>query len=317
MDKERAAAALAGIPPGATLVTNSGLLRITRTVAEDGKTPAFRWQAGRVTSVPDPDEETAIKRLASYREELLDASAVFDADGQQLGPSGTDADWIVSVAGDEPVVFQGHIEGARRRARDLYNERGGLCEVTVVEAKSGKVKEQITRKVETMTETTKNGTTKKAAKVEAPLPRGFKVGVGADLAPGDQVVTDADRGPERVVSIGSGGVSRGRSYLKLMLEPVAESGGEERRRFISPRKEYPIKKATKAEAKAQAEKAEKKLAASAKAAEKKTAVKTEKSAPAKNGKRAEKPAPVKAAQQVEMPAAGKAVEPEKTAVAAE
>ena len=94
----------------------------------------------------------------------------------------------------------------------------------------------------------KAGVTKnEAVKGKGPeAPEGFRVGTGAELAPGDLVVTDADRGPERVVGVGSGGVSRGRNYLKLTLEPVA-GGGEARRRFVSPRKEYPIKKAEQAE----------------------------------------------------------------------
>lgn len=88
-----------------------------------------------------------------------------------------------------------------------------------------------------------NGSRKKP---EPEVPEGFALLEGAVLAPGDRVVTDADRGPERVASIGSGGVSRGRAYLKLMLEPASPEGGEARRRFVSPRKAYPIRKATEA-----------------------------------------------------------------------
>ncbi len=280
MELKRAEQAIAGIPAGGSMVTGSGLLRITWIVGEDGTTPAIRWRAGRVTSVPDLDEEEAAKRLSHYKDSVLDGSAVFDAGGAQVGASRADGEWGVYVLdyeahdplGPPQVAISGHIEGARNLARDLYEERSGSCSVEIRDLTTGKTKETIRKKVHEMAETTsKNGSAKKEA---SPLPRGFKVGVGADLAPGDQVVTDADRGPERVVSIGSGGVSRGRAYLKLMLEAPAGGDGEPRRRFISPRKEYPMKKATKAEA----EKAAKRLAA-----EKKTAEKTEKKEAPKKG----------------------------------
>lgn len=127
-----------------------------------------------------------------------------------------------------------------------------LAKVRAYTAEEGTVKsfEEKLRADETLSElgvrSPKSGAAKKSKAVEAP--EGFKVGVGADLVPGDQVVTDPGRGPERVVSVGSGGVSRGRVYLKLMLEPIKEPGGERRRRFISPRKKYPLKKAAMAKA---------------------------------------------------------------------
>lgn len=263
MEIERAERAIARIPPGATLVTESGLLRITRTVADDGKTPAVRWQCGQVVSVPDISEEKAGSRLSKYRDVVLDGAAVFGADGAQVGASKADGEWGMFVLdfetrdplGPPDETIHGHIEAARVVARSLYNERGGVCSIEIRDMTTGKTKETITRKVETVTEsTTKNGS-KKTTKEAPPLPRGFKVGVGADLEIADQVVTDEKNGPERIVFIGSGGVSRGREYLKLMLEPPA--GGEARRRFISPRKEYPMKKATKAEA----EKIRKRIAA--------------------------------------------------------
>ena len=119
-------------------------------------------------------------------------------------------------------------------------------------AKDEEVRERVglNKAAKAQEEAKKNGaaTSRRSTKEPISVPKGFTVGTGADAEVGDQIITDES--PERIVSIGSGGISRGRAYLKLMLEPPKGKlgSGEARRRFISPRKEYPIKKAKKAEA---------------------------------------------------------------------
>ena len=259
--KPEAEALVAMLPPGGRIVSASGLLSVERVEVPEDPTTPIRWTSGRVVTFVSG--EAAVRRLSAFRPGPLSEMGAFGPEGEQLAGAAPEAGYHVEVLGapegyGERVHVAGHVELARRRATEIFNEMGGAYEVAVTDAETKRRKEAIKPKGQGMTETkTKNGARKKTAAME--LPRGFKVGTGADLAPADLVVTDAPRGPERVVSVGSGGVSRGKTYLKLMLEPV-EGGGEARRRFISPRKEYPIKKATKAEA----EKAAKKVAAAQK-----------------------------------------------------
>lgn len=266
------------LPQGGRIVTGSGGVTIERVEGLESGKP-IRWTVGRVaTEVTDKE---AVKRLSAYRPEITEGMAIFGPDGRQLAPSKLDNGWCIEILGapegyGERIHVNGHIELARRKANEVFDELGGAYEVAVTDQESGKRKHTIYPKGQSMT--SKNGAAKKekAAKKEIEVPRGFKIGTGADVAVGDLVVTDAEQGPERVVSIGSGGVSRGREYLKLMLEPPKGKlgSGEARRRFISPRKEYPVKQATKADAEAA-----KKLADSA---------------PVKNGSAGKKAAPEKA-----------------------